>query len=53
MRRIDWLARMDAAVDAALSADCSEACLESWHRAGIYSVRARAAEVSGNECGEG
>lgn len=46
MNQDEWLARRDAAIDAAFSATCAEACLASLHQAGIYSVLARAAQVS-------
>jgi hypothetical protein len=37
-----WLSRMDAAVDAALSAPFAEDCLDNLFEAGLCSVRARA-----------
>jgi hypothetical protein len=46
MERNEWLARMNAAVDAALNSSCVETCLETLHAAGVYSVRARACDLN-------
>lgn len=45
-----WLARMAAAVTAALGADCTEETLERLYAAGIYAVRARAADCATGGC---
>lgn len=46
MSQAYWLSRRNAAVAAAHSATCTEACLASFHDAGIFSVLARAAQVA-------